>query len=204
MRAGQAMQGIGDARDRRCRDVPAGASDVSTGRRMLLQRTDATEPPRADPLHTVFYQRLYAVPVYVHFEKQRTHLVGTSLHPLADRQPRSGIRRQRQKPRCVQDGNTGAGDVGTYRQVRPTCQPAGGCYYKERMPLNLHAPAFCIPSFNKRLCAVPVYVHFEKQRTHLIGTSLHSFADRQPESRIWRKRKKENTANVSLYVFNIF
>ena len=89
MRAGQQCRG------RRCRDVPAGASDMSTGRRMLLQRTDATEPPRADPLHPVFYQDLYAVPAYVHFEKQRTHLVGTSLHLLADRQPKSGIRRKR-------------------------------------------------------------------------------------------------------------
>ena len=44
--------------------------------------------------------------------------------------------------RYVQDSN-----VGTYRQVRPTCQPAGGCIYKERMPLNLRAPTFCIPSF---------------------------------------------------------
>ena len=203
-------------RDRRCRDVPAGASDMSTGRRMLLQRTDATAPPQADPLHTVFYQRLCAAPAYVHFEKQRTHLVGTSLHPLAGRQPKSRIRRQRQKPRCVQDSNAGSGDVGTYRQVRPTCQPAGGCIYKERMPLNLHGPAGAFPQknlhgppplhtvFYQRLYAVPAYVHFEKQRTHLIGTSLHSFAGRQPESRIWRKRKKENTANVSLYVFNIF
>ena len=31
-------------------------------------------------------------------------------------------------------GDAGIGDVGTYRQVRPTCQPAGGCIYKERMP----------------------------------------------------------------------
>ena len=121
---------------------------MSTGRRMLLQRTDATAPPQADPLHTVFYQRLCAVPAYVHFEKQRTHLVGTSLHLLADRQPKSRIRRQRQKPRCVQDSNAGGGDVGTYRQVRPTCQPAGGCYYKERMPLNLHGPAGAFPQKN--------------------------------------------------------
>ena len=49
--------------------------------------------------------------------------------------------------RCVQDSNAGRGDVGTYRQVRPTCQPAGGCYYKERMPLNLRGPTLCIPSF---------------------------------------------------------
>ena len=57
-------------------------------------------------------------------------------------------RRKRQEPwRCVQAGNAGAGDVGTYRQVRPTCQPAGGCYYKERMPLNLRGPTLCIPSF---------------------------------------------------------
>ena len=56
-------------------------------------------------------------------------------------------RRKRQKPRrCVQDSNAGAGDVGTYRQMRPTCQPAGGCYYKERMLLNLRAPTLCIPS----------------------------------------------------------
>ena len=40
----------------------------------------------------------------------------------------------------------GTGDVGTYRQVRPTCQPAGGCIYKERIPLNLRAPTLCIPS----------------------------------------------------------
>ena len=132
---------------RQCRDVPAGASDVSTGRRMHLQRTDATASPQADPLHPVFYKRLCAVPAYVHFEKQRTHLVGTSLHPLAGRQPQSGIRRKRQKPRCVQDGNAGTGDVGTYRQVRPTCQPAGKCIYKERMPLHLHGPTLCIPSF---------------------------------------------------------
>ena len=151
---------------RRCRDVPAGASDVSTGRRMLLQRTDATEPPRADPLHTVFYKRLCAVPVYVHFEKQRTHLVGTSLHPLADRQPRSGIRRKRQKSRCVQDSNAGVGDVGTYRQVRPTCQPAEGCYYKERMPLNLHGPTLCIPSFIK-ICTLcrPTFILKNNGRT---------------------------------------
>ena len=123
-----------------------GASDMSTGRRMLLQRTDATEPPRASrclpqknlcapPLCIPsFNKRLCAAPVSVHFEKQRTHLVGTSLHPPAGRQLQSGIRRQRQKPRCVQDGNAGGGDVGTYRQVRPTCQPAGGCIYKERIP----------------------------------------------------------------------
>ena len=41
----------------------------------------------------------------------------------------------------------GTGDVGTYRQVRPTFQPAEGCYYKERMPLNLRGPTLCIPSF---------------------------------------------------------
>ncbi len=104
----------------------------------------------------------------------------------------------------VEIGDVEIGDVGTYRQVRPTCQPAEGCYYKERMPLHLRRPTLCIPSFNKSLCAVPASVHFEKQRTHLVGTSLHLLADRQPKSRIWRKRKKENTANVSLYVFNIF
>ena len=43
-----------DAEGRQCRDVPAGASDMSTGRRMHLQRTDATEPPRTASLHTVF------------------------------------------------------------------------------------------------------------------------------------------------------
>jgi hypothetical protein len=87
-----------------------------------------------------FNKRLCAVPAYVHFVKQRTHLVGTSLHPLAGRQPQSGIRRKRKKPRCVQDS-----DVGTYRQVRPMFQPAGGCIYKERMPLNLHGPAGAFP-----------------------------------------------------------
>lgn len=56
-------------------------------------------------------------------------------------------RRKRQKPRrCVLAGNAGSGDVGTYWQVRPTCQPAGGCIHKERMPLNLRAPTLCIPS----------------------------------------------------------
>ena len=56
-------------------------------------------------------------------------------------------RRKRQKPRrCVLAGNAGSGDVGTYRQVRPTFQPAGGCYYKERIPLNLRAPPLYIPS----------------------------------------------------------
>ena len=160
---------------------------------------------RAPPLCIPsFNKRLCAVPAYVHFEKQRTHLVGTSLHPLAGRQPKSGIRRKRKKPRCVQDGDVGTGDVGTYRQVRPTCQPAEGCYYKERMPLHLRRPPPLHTVFYQRLYAVPAYVHFEKQRTHLIGTSLHLLADRQPKSRIWRKRKKENTANVSLYVFNIF
>ena len=132
--------GRGDV-GRRCRDVPAGASDVSTGRRMHLQRTDALNlrgPAGAFPQKNLraptlcipsFNKRLCAAPAYVHFEKQRTHLVGTSLHPPAGRQPLSGISRQRQKPRCVQDS-----DVGTYRQVRPTCQPTGGCIYKERMP----------------------------------------------------------------------
>ena len=146
MRAGRQCRG------RRCRDVPAGASDVSTGRRMHLQRTDALNlrgPAGAFPQKNLraptlcipsFNKRLCAVSVYVHFEKQRTHLVGTSLHPPAGRQPLSGIRRQRQKPRCVQDS-----DIGTYRQVRPTCQPAGGCIYKERMPLNLRGPAGAFP-----------------------------------------------------------
>ena len=55
--------------------------------------------------------------------------------------------------RCVQDSDVGTGDVGTYRQVRPTCQPAGGCIYKERMPLNLRAPPLCIPSFIN-ICAL--------------------------------------------------
>ena len=88
VRAGRQCRGR-RCRGRRCRDVPAGASDVSTGRRMHLQRTDAIEPPQASRclpqknLHRPtlcipsFNKRLCAVPASVHFEKQRTHLVGT-------------------------------------------------------------------------------------------------------------------------------
>ena len=192
-------------RDRRCRDVPAGASDMSTGRRMLLQRTDATAPPQADPLHTVFYKRLCAVPAYVHFEKQRTHLIGTSLHLLADRQPKSRIRKtqaetaamrigRRCRDRRCRDVPAGASDMSTNRRMH--LQRTDATEPPRTDPLHT--------VFYQHLCAAPASVHFEKQRTHLVGTSLHPPAGRQPESRIWRKRKKENTANVSLYVFNIF
>ena len=52
-------------------------------------------------------------------------------------------------------------DVGTYRQVRPTYQPAGGCIYKERIPLNLRAPTLCIPSFIK-ICTLYRYTFILK------------------------------------------
>ena len=60
----------------------------------------------------------------------------------------------------------GIGDVGTYRQVRPTCQPAGGCYYKERMPLNLRGPTLYIPSFIN-VCALcrPTFILKNNGRT---------------------------------------
>ena len=68
MRAGQRR------RDRRCRDVPAGASDVSTHRRMHPQRTDASEsqPSFNNDLHVFGNTRT--------LNKRRTHLIGTSLH----------------------------------------------------------------------------------------------------------------------------
>ena len=59
-------------------------------------------------------------------------------------------------------------NVGTYRQGRPTCQPAGGCYYKERMPLNLRAPTLCIPSFIN-VCALYRYTFILKNNERTLS-----------------------------------
>ena len=113
-----------------------GASDMSTHRRMCPQRTDVSE---SQPL---FNNDLYVSGNACTLNKRRTHLIGTSLHRNHFR-PFNGMHAQTcgcnkitagPYPRCMVI--SAMQDVGTYRQVRPLCQPTGRCIHNERLKLT--------------------------------------------------------------------
>ena len=95
----------------------SGASDMSTHRRIFPQRTDISQSqPPPYPRGCIFRD--------------------VGFHPFNE-SPQSPHRCV--SPRCRMF--PAMRDVGTYRQVRPTCQPTGGCIQKERMRRNHNRPS---------------------------------------------------------------